>query len=120
MLTVDFERLGVGPGTRVLDLGCGQGRHAFEALRRGAAVVAADIDDKALADVAQMAAAMIAAGEVPATGRLATRHADALALPFEDAFRRGHRQRDPGAHPRGHRGDGGDDPASCARVVRSR
>ncbi len=35
MLTVDYDRLGVGPGDRVLDLGCGFGRHAFEAARRG-------------------------------------------------------------------------------------
>ena len=37
VLTVDFARLLVGPGDRVLDLGCGAGRHAFEALRRGRA-----------------------------------------------------------------------------------
>ena len=42
MLTVDYDRLGVGPGDRVLDLGCGFGRHAFEAARRGASVVALD------------------------------------------------------------------------------
>ena len=35
MLTVDYERLGVRPGDRLLDLGCGGGRHAFEAFRRG-------------------------------------------------------------------------------------
>ena len=42
MLTVDYDRLGVGSGDRVLDLGCGFGRHAFEAARRGASVVALD------------------------------------------------------------------------------
>ena len=36
VLTVDFARLPVGPGDRVLDLGCGAGRHAFEALRGAA------------------------------------------------------------------------------------
>jgi SAM-dependent methyltransferase len=84
MLTVDFDRLGVRQGTRVLDLGCGQGRHALEALRRGAEVVAADLDDKALADVEAMAAAMEEAGEVAAGGTLTVRHADALQLPFDD------------------------------------
>jgi len=39
MLTVDFDRLGVTDGARVLDMGCGGGRHAFEAWRRGARVV---------------------------------------------------------------------------------
>ena len=36
MLTVDFDRLARRPGDRVLDMGCGGGRHAFEMLRRGA------------------------------------------------------------------------------------
>jgi SAM-dependent methyltransferase len=84
MLTVDFDRLGVRPGTRVLDLGCGQGRHAFEALRRGAEVVAADLDDKALVEVEAMALAMEEAGELTAGGRLTVRHADALRLPFDE------------------------------------
>ena len=40
MLTVDYELLKIEPGDRLLDLGCGAGRHAFEAARRGARVVA--------------------------------------------------------------------------------
>ena len=31
MLTVDYDRLGVQAGMTLLDLGCGEGRHAFEA-----------------------------------------------------------------------------------------
>ena len=42
MLTVDFDRLGIGPSTKVIDVGCGAGRHAFEAYRRGADVIATD------------------------------------------------------------------------------
>ena len=42
MLTVDYDRLDLRPGMTVLDLGCGEGRHAFEAYRRGARVVAVD------------------------------------------------------------------------------
>ena len=39
MLTVDYDRLGVGPGDRLLDLGAGFGRHAFEAVQIGRAHV---------------------------------------------------------------------------------
>jgi SAM-dependent methyltransferase len=42
VLTVDYDRLGLRPGMTVLDLGCGEGRHAFEAYRRGAHVIAVD------------------------------------------------------------------------------
>ena len=51
MLTVDYDRLGVQPGDRLLDLGAGGGRHAFEASRRGARVVALDADAAELKDV---------------------------------------------------------------------
>ncbi|SNT63860.1 Methyltransferase domain-containing protein [Streptosporangium subroseum] len=85
MLTVDFGRLPVGPGTRVLDLGCGGGRHAFEVLRRGADVVAFDMDAEELEGVASMFAAMDKAGEVPPEATAETVTGDALNMPFEDA-----------------------------------
>ncbi len=71
-------------GTRVLDLGCGAGRHAFEALRRGAHVTALDSGAGELADVTAMFAAMSEAGEAPpgATGRAV--RGDATAMPFAD------------------------------------
>src|SRR5919107_5808975 len=49
VLTVDFDRLGVRPGDRALDMGCGAGRHTFELYRRGADVVAFDQDADELA-----------------------------------------------------------------------
>jgi SAM-dependent methyltransferase len=84
VLTVDFARLQLQPGVRVLDVGCGNGRHAFEALRRGAEVTAIDLDSAALADVEEMAAAMTQAGEAGDGGSLRTVVADARTLPFED------------------------------------
>ncbi|MEV6985049.1 methyltransferase domain-containing protein [Sphaerisporangium sp. NPDC051017] len=85
MLTVDFRRLPVGPGVRVLDLGCGGGRHAFEVLRRGADVVAFDQDTDELKSVASMFAAMETAGEAPPEATAETVTGDALAMPFPDA-----------------------------------
>ena len=85
MLTVDFTRLGVGAGDRVLDLGCGRGRHAFEALRRGAHTVAYDRDAGDTKDAAAMLAAMRLAGEAPPEVLGAAVNGDALSLPFADA-----------------------------------
>jgi SAM-dependent methyltransferase len=84
VLTVDFDRLGVEPGGRVLDLGCGAGRHAFELYRRGADVVAFDQDADELVRVRDLFAAMRDAGEVPEGADADVKEGDALALPFAD------------------------------------
>ncbi|NBE96903.1 class I SAM-dependent methyltransferase [Nonomuraea sp. KC401] len=81
---MDFARLPVGPGVRVLDLGCGGGRHAFEVLRRGADVTAFDMDQAELDSVAAMFAAMDKAGEVPEGATGETVRGTALDMPFED------------------------------------
>jgi len=44
LLTVDLERLDIRPGETLLDAGCGEGRHCFGALERGARVVGLDLD----------------------------------------------------------------------------
>jgi len=44
LLTVDLERLRVRRGEWLLDAGCGEGRHCFGALERGAHVVGLDLD----------------------------------------------------------------------------
>jgi SAM-dependent methyltransferase len=87
MLTVDFDRVGVTDGTRLLDMGCGGGRHAFEAWRRGATVVALDYSEGELKDVRGVLGAMLAAGEVTndGIGIGGAVNGDALRLPFPDA-----------------------------------
>lgn len=84
MLTVDFDRLGIGPGTKVIDVGCGAGRHSFEAFRRGADVVAFDQDAAELTNVDTMFGAMADSGEVPPSAHAETMVGDALALPYAD------------------------------------
>ncbi len=85
MLTVDFERIGVRDGVRVLDMGCGGGRHAYEAWRRGATVVALDLDEQELKGVAYVVGQMLDAGELPNGVVGGPTRASALALPFPDA-----------------------------------
>jgi SAM-dependent methyltransferase len=84
MLTVDYQKLEMRDGERLLDLGCGGGRHAFEAARRGAKVIALDAGPDEVAKVRDVFGAMVDAGEiVDPTGTGAVR-GDALRLPFPD------------------------------------
>ncbi len=85
MLTVEFDRLGVRPGSRVLDLGCGGGRHAFEAWRRGATVVALDRSEAELKEVRAVVGGMLAAGELHDGAPGGAVNADALAIGAPDA-----------------------------------
>jgi SAM-dependent methyltransferase len=84
VLTVDFDRLGIGHGAKVIDVGCGTGRHSFEAYRRGADVVAFDQNAAELGDVGTLLRAMADAGEAPASARAETVVGDARALPYPD------------------------------------
>lgn len=84
MLTVDFDRLGVGPGSKVIDVGCGAGRHTFEAFRRGADVIGFDQSAEDLNDVDAILRAMEEQGEVPASAKGEAVKGDALDLPYAD------------------------------------
>jgi SAM-dependent methyltransferase len=81
LLTVDLERLEVRPGDRLLDVGCGEGRHSFGALERGAHAVGLDLD---LASLRAAAGALRARGHEK--GALAAMiRGDAFHLPFRNA-----------------------------------
>ncbi|GLP73103.1 methyltransferase [Mycobacterium antarcticum] len=84
MLTVDFDKLGVGAGSSVIDVGCGAGRHSFEAFRRGADVVAFDQDVAELNNVDAILQAMQEQGEAPASAKAEAVKGDALDLPYDD------------------------------------
>ena len=84
MLTADYDRLGLRPGDRLLDLGCGFGRHAFEALRRGARVVACDMALPELVETVGVFEAMQSSGEAPPQMSATAVNGDATRLPFED------------------------------------
>ncbi|MDJ0864703.1 MAG: class I SAM-dependent methyltransferase [Myxococcota bacterium] len=80
LLTVDLERLEIASGDRLLDVGCGEGRHCFGALERGAHVVGLDLDLPSL---------RAAAGGLRERGREKGRlgamlRGDAFRLPFDD------------------------------------
>ena len=87
MLTVDYGRLGVGHGDRLLDLGCGFGRHAYQAARLGAEVVALDFGADEVRNVRDTFGAMAEAGELDADkSRVGSVQGDALHLPFADGL----------------------------------
>ncbi len=53
LLTVDLERLDVRRDHWVLDAGCGEGRHCFGCLERGANVVGLDLDFASMRDASK-------------------------------------------------------------------
>ena len=81
LLTVDLERLDIQPGHRLLDAGCGEGRHCFGSLYRGATVVGLDLDLDAMREASKN---LRQRGEEH--GRMgAMLQGDAFHLPFADA-----------------------------------
>jgi len=84
MLTVDFDKFPVGPGDRVLDMGCGGGRHAFALYKRGADVVALDYSHQDLVEVGTMFEAIAVEGEAPEGSAAHAVRGTAYSLPFAD------------------------------------
>jgi len=84
LLTVDFDLLEVGTGTKMIDVGCGAGRHTFEAFRRGADVIGFDQSAADLNDVDEILQAMKRQGQAPASAKGEAVKGDALELPYGD------------------------------------
>ncbi len=84
LTTVDFRRLALAPGQRLLDLGCGEGRHAVTAwLTAPVDVVGVDLAARDLATAARRAAEF-AAPDGDELRRLAWIRGSGLSLPFAD------------------------------------
>jgi len=84
MLTVDYDRLELRPGDVLLDLGCGFGRHTYEALARGANVVQCDMAMPELANIRDTSALLAEEGQFEGTLLVAPVQGDATRLPFND------------------------------------
>jgi SAM-dependent methyltransferase len=81
LLTVDLERLDVQPGHLVLDAGCGEGRHCFGSLSRGARAIGYDLDFDSMRDASKRLRRE--AAEANSTGEMV--QGDIFRLPFDDA-----------------------------------
>ena len=85
MLTVKLEELKISAGDRVLDIGCGFGRHAYGAAMQGASVVACDLSQEELKQVRNTTAAMLEADQLPKEAFISAAVGDAVSLPFAAA-----------------------------------
>ena len=84
LTTIDFSRLDLRPGDKLLDLGCGEGRHAITAyLEQNVQVVGVDLSIKDLGTAAERFTDF---EDVTLTDRtLAFINSSGLQLPFADA-----------------------------------
>lgn len=81
--TIRFERLGLAPGDRILDVGCGEGRHTLTAwLEHPVHAVGLDLSERDLGTAAGRGAEFAEAA--PDTAKLDLVRASALQLPFAD------------------------------------
>jgi len=87
MQTVDFRRFPLRDHHRVLDLGCGEGRHSIAAWLQRAGVCGVDLDLESLKRTrAKQKDFLPPASNAPAATALGLCCADSLQLPFRDNF----------------------------------
>ncbi|MEM7140337.1 MAG: class I SAM-dependent methyltransferase [Actinomycetota bacterium] len=84
MLTVDYERLDLRAGDTLLDLGCGFGRHTYEALILGADVVSCDMALDELVAIRNTAPMMIDEGTFDGSLHHSQVQGDGTRLPYPD------------------------------------
>ena len=84
MLTVDFSKINLEPGVRVLDAGCGNGRHLYEAFKKpGVDVVGLDLKSEDVTKARNMMRLMEKVGE-GGDGAWGIFTGDVTKLPFSD------------------------------------
>ena len=85
MITADLKRLGLQPGQRLLDIGCGSGRHTCEAYRlKGVVALGADLNSADLKQARERLEFHDRLGE-HGGGCWCLSTADVRRLPFPDA-----------------------------------
>jgi len=84
MLTVNFKLFRIEDGDRFLDVGCGEGRHSFEAFRLGSHMVCSLDMDYVSVRKTQYVLHYMATQKVY-NGSWHVMFGDALSLPFKDA-----------------------------------
>ena len=86
MITVDFNRLNIKTGCRILDIGCGSGRHTSAAYGfKQTVTVGADLSHEALIEARDRLRFHDQLGE-NGGGTWGLTKADASALPFKEGF----------------------------------
>jgi SAM-dependent methyltransferase len=84
MLTVDYDKFDLRAGDLLLDLGCGFGRHTYEALVRGASVVSCDMAVAELEAIRNTAPMLVDDGLFDGSLMRTQVQGDGTRLPYPD------------------------------------